>query len=192
MNFVSVSKNFCPCSLVFACWDFGWDSWRKSPFLSKKLCCLHVSGSYCKFAFPLGFLELCFILRYSTLFKVNMQAVRIVSSLKLLEIRQLFYIYFNKCHFQKRGTNPRFLGSNVEDFIYIQPPAASSALILSGSHCHSTWRTSALSPGLRSVVWALLTLLVISLSYHSHSECGFTYPSPSLIPIYNDSTQTPT
>lgn len=56
-------------------------------------------------------------------------------------------IYLNKCHFQKRGTNPKFLDPNVEDSIYIQPPASSPALILSGSHCQSTWRTSALSPG---------------------------------------------
>lgn len=106
MNFLSVSKNLCPCSLVFACWDFGWDSWWKSPFLSKKLCCLHVSGSFYKFSFPLGFLELRFIFRVSTLFKVNTQAVRAVSSLKLLEIQQPFILI--NVTFRKEEPTPNF------------------------------------------------------------------------------------
>lgn len=59
-----------------------------------------------KFAFPLGFLELCFIFRYSTLFKVNMQAVRIESSLKLLEIQQPFILI--NVIFRKEELTPNF------------------------------------------------------------------------------------
>lgn len=119
MNSVSVWKSLCPYPLVFACWGFGWDSWWKSPFLSKKLCFLHISGSYWEFSFPVGFLELCFKFRYSASFQVNMPAVGTEFSFTLLEIQQLFIVI--NVIFSKGNPNPNFWVQTLEIFICIQP-----------------------------------------------------------------------